>query len=334
MLKNRTNCLKSDATNLFFLLIIALCLVLLAAASASCNIGSPDNIQGIVSKNQTVSSRVPKITLPSFSPSQHSKTTAVKNMVDYSIGAGDVLSIKVFDHEELTAKARVTQAGTVDFPLIGEVHVAGLGTTAAAHRIESALANGYIIDPQVTIFIEQFKSKKVVVLGAVYNPGLVELNGSINLLELISQVGGLKDNAGETAIIKRQENGTQKDIPINLDRLIKTGDPQLNIQILGGDTVAIAEGAVCFITGEVNQPGKYLCGSDSTVFNIVTRAGSLTEKALESGIKITRTVNGIKQIMQNVTQDTVVQADDVIFVPQRPVSKEEETQCFISRSEE
>ncbi|MCW5213352.1 polysaccharide biosynthesis/export family protein, partial [Desulfobulbus sp. TB] len=183
--------------------------------------------------------------------------TRGKAQAEYAIGAGDVLSIKVYGYDELTVKVRVTEAGTVDFPLIGEVQVGGLGISAAARRIERALADGYIVEPQVSIFIEQFKSKKVIVLGPVHNPGLVELNGSINLLELISQVGGLKNNAGETVTIKRQVNGRQKKIPINLDRLIKTGDPQLNIQIMGGDTVSIAEGAVCFVTGEVNQPGEY-----------------------------------------------------------------------------
>jgi polysaccharide export outer membrane protein len=252
------------------------------------------------------------------------------NIHDYAIGAGDVLSLKVYDHDELTVKVRVSEAGTIDFPLIGQVHVGGLGTRLAAERIETALANGYIIEPQVTIFVEQFKSKKVIVLGPVHNPGLVELNGSITLLELMSQVGGLKDNAGQTATIKRQENGTQRNISIDLDRLIRTGDPQQNIQIQGGDTVSIAEGAVCFVTGEVNQPGEYPCGRNVTVLKVVSQAGSFTEKALESGIKINRTINGSKRVLQNVSQDTLVQPDDVIVVPERTVSKEEEKLCFVS----
>ncbi len=255
---------------------------------------------------------------------------AGSNIHDYAIGAGDVLSIKVYDHDELTVKVRVSEAGTIDFPLIGQVHVGGLGTRLAAERIETALANGYIIEPQVTIFVEQFKSKKVIVLGPVHNPGLVELNGSITLLELMSQVGGLKDNAGQTATIKRQENGTQRNISIDLDRLIRTGDPQQNIQIQGGDTVSIAEGAVCFVTGEVNQPGEYPCGRNVTVLKVVSQAGSFTEKALESGIKINRTINGSKRVLQNVSQDTLVQPDDVIVVPERTVSKKEEMLCFVS----
>ncbi len=288
----------------------------------------PKDVNGIRATSQIL---VPQPTFPSGGFSQPNRArinTPAKN--EYAIGAGDVLSIKVFDHDELAAKVRVTESGTINFPLIGEVHVDGLGISDAGRRIEKALADGYIIEPQVTIFIEQFKSKKVVVLGPVHRPGIVELNGAIALLELISQVGGLKNNAGETATIKRQENGAQKSIPIDLNRLIRTGDPQQNIQIQGGDTVSIAEGAVCFVTGEVNQPGEYPCGHNATVLKLLSQAGSFTGKALESSIKINRTINGVKRILQNVAQDTLVRPNDIIIVPQRTVSKEVERMCFIS----
>ncbi|MCI5211832.1 MAG: hypothetical protein D3910_24330, partial [Candidatus Electrothrix sp. ATG2] len=139
--------------------------------------------------------------------------------------------------------------------------------------------------------------------------------------------------AGQTATIKREESGTLKNIAIDLDRLIKIGDSQLNIQIQGGDTVSIAEGAVCFITGEVNQPGEYPCGRNATVLKVVSLAGSFTKNALETGIKINRTVNGVKRVIHNVSQDTIVQPDDVVIVPvepERSVSKQEQLLCYIT----
>jgi polysaccharide export outer membrane protein len=278
---------------------------------------------------RTAAARTQRNTLSSVSSSVSSpQVGGTTRKSEYAIGPGDVLSIKVYDHDELTVKVRVSERGTIDFPLIGEVHVGKLGASTAAERIEKALADGYIIDPQVTIFVEQFKSKKVVVLGPVHNPGLVELNGPITLLELLSRVGGLKDNAGQTATIKRQENGVRENIPIDLDRLIKTGNSQQNIQILGGDTVSIAEGAVCFVTGEVNQPGEYPCGRNATILKIVSLAGSFTEEALETGIKINRTINGVKRVLQHVRQDTPVQPDDVIIVPAR--SAKPEGMCYIT----
>jgi polysaccharide export outer membrane protein len=259
---------------------------------------------------------------------QVSAATTTKNQVDYAIGAGDVLSIKVYDYDELIVKVRVTETGTINFFLIGEVHVGGLGTSAAAKHIETALADGYIVEPQVTIFVEQFKSKKVVVLGPVHNPGLVELNGPITLLELISQVGGLKDNAGQKATIKRQENGAQKNISIDLDRLIRTGDSKQNIQIQGGDTVSIAEGAVCFITGEVNRPGAYPCSGKMSILKLLTQAGGFTDKALESEIEINRTVNGHKQVLNAVNQDTLLLSEDIVVVPANSTKKG--SVCYIT----
>ena len=341
MLKKRANCLRSGIVGFIVLLTIISSLVSLAVTSvlAAGYVGSPGNIHGVKPTNRIGKSYVPHVpriklpvlnTLQRSTTSQKSAASITEKNTEYTIGAGDVISIKVYAHEELTVKVRVTETGIVDLPLIGKVNVGGLSISAAAERIEKALADGYIVEPQATIFIEQFKSKKVVVLGPVHNPGLVELNGPITLLELISQAGGLKDNAGQTATIKRAENGAQKNIPIDLDRLIRTGDSQQNIQIQGGDTVSIAEGSVCFITGEVNQPGEYPCGRNATILKVISLAGSFTEKALESGIKINRTVNGVKRVVQHVDQDTLVQPDDVIVVPERTVSKEEEKLCFVS----
>lgn len=247
---------------------------------------------------------------------------------DYTIGAGDVLSITVYDHDELTAKVRVSESGNIEFPLIGGVRVGGRKISAASSMIETSLADGYIVDPQVTIFIEQFKSKKVIVLGHVKNPGMVELHGPTSLLELISQVGGLKKDAGETVTVKREADGAQKNITIDLINLIKTGDTQQNIPILGGDTVSIAQGAVCYITGAVNNPGEYPCGRNTTLFKIITLAGSFTEKALETGVTINRVLNGTKQILRNVNQNTPMRSDDVIVVPERFAGKH--SVCYIT----
>ncbi|MCI5140320.1 MAG: hypothetical protein D3909_00965 [Candidatus Electrothrix sp. ATG1] len=332
MLTKRTGCLRSRTMSLRILLTIILFMVSLGTSSgvAANYTESTGSIRGDVTTGQI---EVAQKISTSANSSELSTATSTNRKSEYAIGAGDVLSIKVYDHEELTVKVRVSERGVIEFPLIGEVHVGGLGIRAAAKRIETGLGDGYIVEPQVTIFVEQFKSKKVVVFGPVHSPGLIELNASITLLELISKVGGLKDNAGQTATIKRQENGTQKNILIDLERLIRSGDPQENIEIQGGDTVSIAEGAVCFVTGEVNQPGEYPCGQNTTLLKIISQAGSFTEKALESGVRINRVVNGRKRIVQNVNMDTLVQPDDVIIVPVEPdrlVSKQEELLCYIS----
>lgn len=235
---------------------------------------------------------------------------------DYSIGSGDVLTVTVYDHDELKTTARVSNNGNIIFPLVGEVHVGGLRIPRAADKIRALLADGYIINPQVNIFIEEFKSKKVIILGQVQRPGLIELRGPTSLLQLISQAGGMKDDAGETATIKRTVKGEQKTITVDLNALIELGDTSKNIQILGGDTVSISKKGTCYITGEVNQPNAYPCDRKTTLLQLISLAGGFNGKASDSSIKIIRVINGEKKIFKGVELNTALQPDDIIIVPE------------------
>ncbi|MGR0482984.1 MAG: polysaccharide biosynthesis/export family protein [Candidatus Electronema sp. V4] len=238
---------------------------------------------------------------------------------DYQIGAGDVLSITVYGYDELKTKVRVSETGSIEFPLIGTVQVGGIKTSAAAGRIEELLADGYIVKPQVQIYIEEFKSKKVAALGPFNRPGLVELSGPTTLLELISKAGGLHiTDAGDTITVTRETAGGQQVVTIDVKKLIEDGDPASNIPILGGETVAVAKGKppVCYITGQVNRPGSYTWTKKATVLKMVSLGGGFTGMAAESRIKITRIVDGKKQELTNVSLDTLVEPDDVIEVPE------------------
>ena len=235
---------------------------------------------------------------------------------DYTIGPGDVLTISVYDHDELKSTVRVSDKGNIVFPLIGQIHVGDLGIPEASAKIRAQLADGYIIQPQVNIFIDQFKSKKAIILGQVVHPGLIELQGPTTLLELISKAGGMKEAAGETATIKRMVGGKQKTITVDLNALIEQGDTTKNIPIHGGDTVSISKKGTCYITGEVNQPNAYPCGKNTTLLKLVSMAGGFNGKASDSRIKIIRVIDGEKKIFKNVELNVQLQADDIIIVPE------------------
>ncbi len=236
---------------------------------------------------------------------------------DYLVGPGDVLGITVYDNDDLQTRVRVGDDGTVIMPLIGQVKVSDLTITGIRDKIAQLLSEGYLVNPQVNVFIEEFRSKKVVILGRIRTPGLIELRGPINLLELISKAGGLESDAGDTATIKRKEKGQDRLITINLDSLIEGGDITQNIPILDGDTVVIAKSAMCFVTGEVNKPGSYPCSEGSTVLQMIALAGGFTGKASKSSVRIVRVVNNEKKIFEDVDLDTTaVYNDDVIVVPE------------------
>jgi polysaccharide export outer membrane protein len=236
---------------------------------------------------------------------------------DYQVGTGDVLDITVYDNDDLKTRVRVGNDGTIVMSLLGQVEVSNLTVTQISDKITSLLADGYLIKPQVNVFIKEFRSKKVVVLGRVRTPGLVELSGPISFLELVSKAGGLENDAGDTATIKRKENGEDTLILIDLVSLVEGGDISQNIQILDGDTVVISKAGMCYVTGEVNEPGSYPCGDGSTVLQLIALANGFNGKASKSSVRIVRFVDNEKTILKDVDLDgTVVFDNDVIVVPE------------------
>jgi polysaccharide export outer membrane protein len=235
---------------------------------------------------------------------------------DYIIGPGDVLKITVYDHSDLQTTVRVTDDGFIAMPLLGQVKVQGMKTSAVTQELTKLLADGYIVNPQVNIFIEEFRSKKAVVLGHVNKPGIVELRGNTNLLEIISQAGGLLKEAGETATIKRVKDGKQDVLVFNIKSLVEGGDLNQNTPIHDGDTIYIPKGGTCYVTGEVEKPDGYPCDRDATVLKMITRAGGFNGKSSKSSVRIIRLVNNQKTILDDVELDTPVLADDIIVVPE------------------
>jgi len=235
---------------------------------------------------------------------------------DYQTGPGDVLRIIVYDNDDLKAKVRISDAGTIVMPLLGKIDIKKLTIDQITEKITTLLADGYLVNPQVNVFVEEYRSKKVVVLGSVRQPGIVELSGSITFLELISRSGGLDKDAGETATIQRKSGKSEKVIVIDLKGLIELGDISQNAMISDGDTVFVSKAGMCYITGEVESPGTYPCGDKATVLKLVALSGGFTGKAAKSGINIVRIVDNKKTVIKGVDFNTPLENNDVVVVPE------------------
>ena len=235
---------------------------------------------------------------------------------DYIIGPGDVLRITVYDNNDLETVTRVSDTGAIILPLLGQVNVNRLSISQASTKIAGLYSDGYIVNPQVSIFVQEFRSKKVIVLGQVNKPGLIELSGPTTLLELLSKAGGLAPDYGQIATIKRTTDGKSESIKIDLQALTQGGDMRQNVSIREGDTLYITKAGMCYVTGEVNQPDGYRCDGDSTVLKLITLAGGFSGKASRSSVRIIRIIDGKKKIYKDVPMETPVQAEDVIVVPE------------------
>jgi len=235
---------------------------------------------------------------------------------DYRTGPGDVLRIIVYDNDDLKARVRISDAGTIVMPLLGKIDIRKLTIDQITEKITRLLADGYLVNPQVNVFVEEYRSKKVVVLGSVRQPGIVELSGSITFLELISRSGGLDKDAGETATIQRTSGKGEKTIVIDIKGLIELGDISQNVMISDGDSVFVSKAGMCFITGEVEDPGTYPCGDKATVLKLVALSGGFTGKASKSGINIVRIIDNKKTVMKKVDLYTPLKHNDVVVVPE------------------
>jgi polysaccharide export outer membrane protein len=235
---------------------------------------------------------------------------------NYIVGSGDVLKIDVYDHEDLKKTVRVSNNGSIVIPFLGQIQVDGMTVPDVTKKLTRLLADGYIINPQVNIFIEEFRSKKAIILGHINKPGIAELRGATTFLEIVSQAGGLKEGAGDTATIKRIKDGKQEVLIVNIKSMVEGGDLSQNILIQDGDTIYISKGGMCYVTGEVDDPDAYPCDKETTVLKLIARAGGFTGKASKSSVRIVRLLKGEKTILKNVDLNTSVLANDIIVVPE------------------
>jgi len=204
---------------------------------------------------------------------------------EYVIGEGDLLRVTVYDNPDLTTEARVSADGKITVALIGEVVVSDKSVSEAERTIAKMLSDGYVVKPQVTIFITEFKSKKVTVLGEVGKPGIVVLRGASTLMEVLSDAGGITLNAGDAIVITR--------------KLIKPSPERKLIRTLG----------------DTND------GNDSKEKDPANAVLSmLTEKSEKNDTKSNDELNVIvdtKRLFEDgdVTANVPVQAGDSIYVP-------------------
>ncbi len=239
---------------------------------------------------------------------------------EYRIGEGDVIKIEVYDHADLTSVARVSGEGVIHFPLIGQVRISGMTIPEVSQLLAEKLSDGYIVNPQISVFIEEFRSKKVTIMGQVNSPGLYELSGPTTLLELISKAEGLNREAGDYLTIRRSspETGTggEQMIPINLKDLLERGDTSLDIAIRDGDNVFVPKAGIIFVTGQVNRPDAYKLEKGETLIQAITMAGGFTNLASQKKVKIIRKVQGRESVLENVSMHTPILPGDVIVVPE------------------
>jgi polysaccharide export outer membrane protein len=269
----------------------------------------------------------------------------------YMVGTGDLLDIRVAEEDDMTGRYQVMPDGSVELPLLkNPIQAAGLSTFDLAKSIRAELQKEDLIkDPSVTVFIERGMSENVTVLGQVSRPGTYPIEQNTTVIDAISMAGGLTPTAGQYATINEHAQQsvppahpgsgetaqgsslqqTDKVISVDLQEIMSGSRPSANIQVHPGDVITISDAATVYVVGAVTRPGAFTVQDQANGITVM-RAIALVEgtqptASLGKTIIVRNSTDEKKReeipveldkIMKGKAPDPVLQANDILFVPQ------------------
>jgi polysaccharide export outer membrane protein len=250
---------------------------------------------------------------------------------EYKIGPKDLLELKVIGFEDLNSQYRVSEEGKISVPYLGEVAVENLTKGELEKKLTELLQEKYLQNPQVTVVVLEYRSRRVFLLGAVVKPGPYELVGRLTLLKILSLSGGLTSDAGNEIIVTRQlPDGNRTSLKIPVDDLMLKGDPSLDIPLNADDiiNVPVDKTVLIYITGQVRTPGALQVRRSGipTLLRAIAQAGGFDDRASKGGVVIKRTDETGKEteikvdvgdIMKGKIKDVPLQEGDVVIVPEK-----------------
>ena len=250
--------------------------------------------------------------------------------MDYRLGPEDLLQITLFNIPEndtgvtpRKTEARVSQEGKISLPLLGDVEVAGL-TASALEQLLHGRYDQYLHNPQVGVYVKEYRSQQVSVMGAVRSPGMFQLTGPKTLVDLLTMAGGITDRSGnQVHIYRRGPEGRQTQV---VDLLALATNPSLlNMPIEAGDVINVQQAGMFFVDGAVGKPGSFPLSQPYTITQALAVAGGVNrELASYSEVAIYRQRNGaeadripvdLSAIWDRTASDPQIQANDVVVVP-------------------
>ncbi len=265
---------------------------------------------------------------------------APTNVTSYILGPEDQITVRVFAADDIPDKpVQIDNDGSVTLPMIGQMHAAGLTVEQFQANLVTAYKK-YFKDPQVTVQVNDFRSQPVSVAGNVTTPGVVQLRGNRNLMEVIGQAGGLRADAGDTVLITRNLNegaipvdgaftdptGKYSVAHIDIRAVMSGKDPNGNIMIKPHDVITVPRARLVYVLGNVTRPGGYVMTENETMSltQAIALAGGWDRSAALSGARILRADGGstreqipanVKKIMENKAPDLQMRPDDILYIP-------------------
>lgn len=268
-------------------------------------------------------------------PNANEQTTVTAPADLYRIGPGDVLDVRVFNRPQLSRDAvRVDNRGMIRMPIIESEIRAGCRTESELAEEVAALYLKYQRHPHVDVFVKDYGSKPVAVIGAVDKPGQFQLQRRVRLLELVSLAGGPTEHAGQRILIAHSSELSPCDAgalanasgfeSYDLNNTLKA-DGESNPYVRSGDIITLPEAQQVFVVGNVFRPTSIPLKERITVSQAVAMAGGTMSDAKKDSIRILRQSPGsptkteivvdLNAISKRKAEDVELKANDIVEVP-------------------
>ena len=244
---------------------------------------------------------------------------------EYVISPNDFLEITVYGEPDLSITVKVPQDGKITYPLLGSIKTTGLTVRDLEKTISDLLEQDYLVSPQVSIFVKEYGTVAVSVLGQVKTPGSYEIRDNFSLTQVIARAGGFTENADTSKVKIMRGKGYDKEvIEVDADQIMRRS--ATDIVIKADDTIIVEECGKISIMGQVIRPGSYVLKRGLTAVGAISMAGGFTPTAAQNGTRVVRVENGVKRIIPvpaasivksgDTSRDVVLQADDTVIVPE------------------
>ena len=240
------------------------------------------------------------------------------------VGPGDVINIAVSNSTEFTMKVRVDAKGDVILPYLGQQHFGGSTVEQITQLLTRLLKEQqYFTDPEVLVFVDQFVSQTISVLGEVNKPGAFPAMGDHTLYEMISLASGLTPFASQTVLIYRR--GQEDPIRIVISPALDMADASATFPVFAGDRIVVPKTGLVYVVGAVKTPNVYPLPTSSnlTLARALTLAGGPLRTAKRGDVHLIRTSNdqridipvNISKVLAGKVADMQIRPDDIIYVP-------------------
>jgi polysaccharide export outer membrane protein len=260
---------------------------------------------------------------------------------NYPLGPDDEVEISGEELDEPPNKSiRVDGNGSIQVPLVGRVHVAGLTVEQAEQELDEQLS-AYIRQAKIAINVKELRSQPVSILGAVNSPGVHQVQGHQTLLEMISEAGGIRPDSGYSIRITRElewgciplpnarldASGRYSVGSVNLKEIMEAKNPEENIRIFPHDVISVPKAEMVYVIGDVKRSGGFVLGEQESisVLRVLSLAEGLGPSSQAQNSRILRVnPNGeqrteiavnLKEILSGKKKDIPLQRDDILFVP-------------------